>query len=121
MRIAARQVRAIVVGMTSAAAVLAGLAGGGPLVPPLSARQTAVGQAIPTPTPTPAIPGSQLPAEPPKGTGLLIGQVVDAAGKKPIASAIVTISGGTPVQTVLPNGDVISSTPPATPDAPRST
>ena len=47
----------------------------------------------------PQIPGApggsgQLPGEQPKGTGLVMGQVVDAATGKPVGGAIVAMTGG---------------------------
>jgi protocatechuate 3,4-dioxygenase beta subunit len=52
----------------------------------------------------------QTPAQtPPKGTGILLGQVIDAQDKRPIAGALVTLGGEVPVP---------QSTAPIT-DAPR--
>jgi len=53
---------------------------------------------------------AQQAPEPVKGTGLLIGQVIDAATKQPVAGAVVSVSGGALTQTVLPSGEVIFST-----------
>ena len=48
----------------------------------------------------------QTPADTPKPTGIILGQVVDAAGDKPIAGATVTINGGMQ-SIVMSNGDVV--------------
>jgi protocatechuate 3,4-dioxygenase beta subunit len=50
-----------------------------------------------------------MAADQPKGTGLLMGQVVDASSGKPVAGAIVSITGGAVTTTVLPTGEVIVS------------
>ena len=69
---------------------------------------------------------AQAPTEPAKGTGILIGQVVEAVdGKRGIGGALVSISGvgGAQQQIVLPTGEVVFAGGPASPsganDAPR--
>ncbi len=52
----------------------------------------------------------QLPSQPPRATGLVVGQVVDAAGGRPVAGAVVGISGppapnGQPWPRVLTGSD----------------
>ena len=60
-------------------------------------------------------PATQQPPAPVKGTGLLVGQIVDAASMKGIPAAIVTLSGGpsasqTPTA-MLPTGEFVQTGP----------
>ena len=51
---------------------------------------------------------------PPKPTGLVVGQIVDAGSMKPIPSATVVITGGnTPSGVSLPTGEFIGQTDPS--------
>jgi hypothetical protein len=93
MRIVADRVRALFVGVTATITMVAVQAHGS-FSPRLSAAQVSVG------------PAAQAPAESPKGTGLLLGQVVAASGGGPIAGATVTITGGSQSVT-LPTGEVV--------------
>jgi hypothetical protein len=78
-------------------------------------------QAIPPPPPPPPPPGvfSQQPQtnEPEqRGTGILLGQVVDASTRRPIAGAVVILSGLNQIVATMPDGMVIV---PPTPGAAR--
>ena len=59
--------------------------------------------------------GQQPAAQPVKGTGLLVGQIVDAASMKGIPAAIVTLSGGPSASqsptTMLPTGEMVQTSP----------
>jgi hypothetical protein len=106
------RVRPLVLAVTTAAILLglqvrAGVQGVVPVVPPPGQAQS-----------------GQTPADTPKPTGIILGQVVDAAGDKPIAGATVTINGGMQ-SIVMSNGDVVMVNPAApagaaaAPTAPR--
>jgi protocatechuate 3,4-dioxygenase beta subunit len=67
------------------------------------------------------VAGPPIPSEPAKGTGLLIGQVVDATSARPIPGAMVVLTGGPSMTAVLPSGEFATApgTTPTTPSAPR--
>src|SRR5262245_27987260 len=54
-----------------------------------------------------ALPAAQAPQEPPKGTGLILGRVVDATSGGPVAGAIVSVIGGSPATAIAPTGEVL--------------
>ena len=60
------------------------------------ASAIAAAQAVPPPQ-------ARVPP-PPKGTGILLGQVVDAQDKRPIAGALVTLVGDVPVPQAATSG-----------------
>jgi len=68
---------------------------------------------------------SQTQPAPVKGTGFLLGQIVDAGTNKPIPGAIVNLGGGGLSTVQLPTGEIVQTaaappgTPGATPVAPR--
>ena len=67
-----------------------------------TARAAAPAQAVPVPTPfpTPSAPGAQTP--PPKGSGFVLGQVVDGSTGKPVGGVLVTMNMN--VQMAAPRG-----------------
>ena len=88
MRHVAGRVRAFVIVATAAAC---GLAAG------VGASTPSTRQGLPPPPPPNAVGQMGQPvqaADAPKGTGLLLGQVVDASGHRPIAGVLVSITGG---------------------------
>jgi hypothetical protein len=100
MRIVAGRVRTLVLAVTAATILLG-----------LQARAW-VQVVIAPPAPPAQAQSGQTPADTPKPTGIILGQVVDAAGGKPVAGATVAISGGGQ-PTVLSNGAVVLANPPA--------
>jgi hypothetical protein len=109
---AATRVRAVFAASLAILAVFAGAPLSGQVLPVQS------GQAPPA--------SAQASPEPPKGTGILMGQVVDAGTRRgiPGATVVITSVGAAQVQTVLPTGEIIvtggAAAPPAGPDdAPR--
>src|SRR5262245_15558621 len=73
----------------------------------ISLAAVIAGQGPPPPPPPPPPPNGALVAQPAmtaKGTGLLVGQVVDAEGNRPVPGAIVTLSGAGGARTVIAEG-----------------
>src|SRR5262249_36229293 len=114
MRVTARGVRTLLIAAIAAAAGIAATAATGSVqVPPPPSVQAGQSPAqSPTPTPCPV-----------KGTGLLMGQIIDATSRRPVAGATITISGGTPTMVTLPTGEIVSTLNPSgaagQTDAPR--
>jgi len=100
MHVAGRPVRAL---FAAGLAILAGISSA-----TLSGQIVAVQPAQAGQTP----PSANQPApEPPKGTGILIGQVIDAGTKRGIQGALVSISsasGAAPQSIVLSTGEIVS-------------
>ena len=66
----------------------------------------------PPPPPPPVVgPGAAQAVPEARGSGLVVGQVVDASTAKPIGGATVTISSGAPVISVLPTGEAVVTNP----------
>ena len=116
MNVAGSRVRALIL---VSFAVAAGLASA------LAATQSAQSGVVPVQAGQVTAPAAQTPPpEPPKGTGIIIGQVIDSGTRRGISGATVAISGSTiPVPQFLPTGEMLmparGSGPGAAGDAPR--